>query len=291
MTSRIRATGSYLPTREIRNQDLKQFPASAQALIQEKTGILARRYAADDECTSDLAAQAGRACLLMAGCQPEEVQAIIVATSSPDRMQPSTAARAQHVLGAKNAFAFDVNSVCTGAIYALELGNALVKSGRVTNVLILAAEVYSRILNPSDFSTCPYFGDGAGAALLEASERSGGILHTILKTDGSGHDVIQVPAGGTMRPYAKMASPKEQYFTMKGREVYDFAVSRGAEVIVELLAALGLSTDEVSHVIPHQANINIKSYCRSHRDSPSEVCSEPGSVRQHGCGVGPDRLG
>jgi 3-oxoacyl-[acyl-carrier-protein] synthase-3 len=258
MIAHLRATGSYLPRNEVLNQDLKQFPASALPLIEQKTGITARRYAADDECTSDLAAQAARACLSQAGLAAEDVEGIILATSSPDRMQPATATRVQALLGAKNAFAFDVNSVCTGAVYALETGNAFIRAGLVRNVLVVASEVYSRILNPADFSTCPYFGDGAGAVLLEAAaDGSSGIMGTILRADGTGHDVIQVPCGGTMKPYSQMQALREQYFTMKGREVYEFAVTRAPEVIRELMSAMGLTRECISWVVPHQANLNV----------------------------------
>lgn len=237
--------------------DLTQFPAQARVMIEQKTGIVARRYAAAGECTSDLAVQAARACLARAELSAEDVQGIILATSSPDRMQPATATRVQHLLGARNAFAFDVNSVCSGGVYALEVGNSFIKAGLVKNVLIIASEVYSRILNPADFSSLPYFGDGAGAVLLESGEGSSGIIRTILHTDGAGHDVIQVPCGGTMRPYASMQSPREQYFTMKGKEVYEFAVCRAPEIMRELMEAASLTPDCVSWVIPHQANLNI----------------------------------
>jgi 3-oxoacyl-[acyl-carrier-protein] synthase-3 len=261
MIARLRATGSYLPEKEVLNQDLTQFPASARPLIQQKTGIVARRHAGKGECTSDLAAQAARVCLADAGLPAGDVQGIILATSSPDRMQPATATRVQHLLGATGAFAFDVNSVCSGGVYALEVGNAFIQAGIVRNILVIASDVYSKILNPADFSTYPYFGDGAGAVLLQSHEDSHqgspGIIKTILRTDGAGHDVIQVPCGGTMKPYALMQSPREQYFTMKGKEVYDFAATRAPEIIRELMEAAGLTPDCVAWVIPHQANLNI----------------------------------
>jgi 3-oxoacyl-[acyl-carrier-protein] synthase-3 len=257
MMARLRATGSYLPEKEVLNEDLTQFPAAARTLIEQKTGIVARRHAGAGECTSDLAAQAARACLARAELPVEDLQGIILATSSPDRMQPATATRVQHLLGARNAFAFDVNSVCSGALYALEIGNSFIKSGLLTNVLIIASEIYSRILNPADFSTYPYFGDGAGAVLLESCEGSSGVIRTILRTDGTGHDVIQVPCGGTMKPYALMQSPREQYFTMKGKEVYAFAAARAPEIIRELMQEANLTPDCIAWVIPHQANLNI----------------------------------
>ncbi len=257
MWAQVISTGSYLPEQEVVNADLRQFPESAIPLIQTKTGIAARRYAKDGECTSDLAAQAARTCLARANFPAEQVQALILATSSPDRIQPATATRVQHLLGLRRCFAFDINSVCSGALYALEIGNSLLRAGQVENVLVVAAETYSRLLNPDDFSTRPYFGDGAGALLLARSEKGKGVIRSILRTDGSGHDVIQVPAGGSMLPYGKHTSSRQLYFTMRGREVYNFAVEKGAEVIGELLQTAELSTDAVSYVVPHQANIHI----------------------------------
>ena len=268
--SRVRATGSYLPEREVLNQDLKQFPASSLPLIEQKTGIAARRYAGENESTSDLAAKAADACLRLANLQAEEVQAIILATSSPDRIQPATATRVQSLIGASRAFAFDVNSVCSGGVYGLEIGNSLIQSGVVSNVLVVASEVYSRILNPTDFSTCPYFGDGAGAVLLERSEGPAGIMGSLLRSDGAGHNVIQVPCGGTMKPYSRMQSPREQYFTMKGKEVYEFAVTRAPEIMRELLASTGLAPECISWVIPHQANVNIINAIAAAVDIPRE---------------------
>lgn len=257
MGIQVISTGSYLPEREVRNADLTQFPESVIPLIQAKTGIAARRYARDDECTSDLAAQAARICLARAEFPVEQVQALILATSSADRKQPATATRVQHLLGLQDGFAFDINSVCSGGLYALEVGTSLLRAGQVDNVLVVAAEVYSRLLNPNDFSTWPYFGDGAGALLLVRSQTGPGVIRSILRSDGSGHDVIQVPAGGSMLPYGKQSSPRQLYFTMRGKEVYDFAVEKGTEVVRELLAAAELSMDAVSYVVPHQANIHI----------------------------------
>lgn len=253
----VAATGSYLPPREVLNADLKQFPVSALPLIQAKTGIAARRYAGGDECTSDLAVRAAQVCLTRANCSADRVQALILATSSPDRKQPATATRVQHLLGMRSGFAFDVNAVCSGALYALSLADSLLCAGRVDNVLVVAAEVYSRLLNPDDFSTCPYFGDGAGAILLERSEQAPTVIGTLLRSDGSGHDVIQVPAGGSMLTYGEHKSSRQLYFTMRGREVYQFAIDKGTEAVRELLADLDLSSESVCHVVPHQANIHI----------------------------------
>jgi 3-oxoacyl-[acyl-carrier-protein] synthase III len=252
--SGVAATGRYLPATVVRNEDL-QFPRNAIPMIAAKTGIRERRYAADGECTSDLAAAAGRDCLTKARVAADQVSAIIVSTSSPDRIQPPTAARVQDLLGARNAFAFDMNAVCSGAIYAVHTADGLIRAGH-TRILVIAAEVYSRILNRQDFSTAPYFGDGAGAVLLETSETPH-ITGTVLHTDGSGADVIRVPGGGSMLPYPKLERPEDVYFTMRGKDVFEFAVRRGADAIDESLQRAGLRRADIQLFIPHQANENI----------------------------------
>ncbi len=254
--TRILSTGSYVPDQTIRNEDLRQFPVAVIPLIERKTGIKARHHAATDQCTSDLAFEAARNCLERVCVEAISIDAIILATSSPDRLQPATATRVQQLLGATRAFAFDVNSVCSGAVFALSLGDSLIRSGSAVRVLIVAAEIYSRYLNPADFSTYPYFGDGAGAVLLEATEQPTEILCTTLHSDGSGSEVIQVPAGGTMHPSVDSSSP-ERYFTMNGKEVFQFAISRGSEVLGEVLAIAGVPTEQVDWLVSHQANRNV----------------------------------
>lgn len=253
----VLATGSYLPEQIVANSALTQFPPSALPLIEQKTGVKERRHARRDQCTSDLAYEAARRCLDLAAVAPPQLDTIILATSSPDRTQPATAARLQYLLGATTACAFDLNSVCSGAVYALHVGAALIRAGSARRVLVVAAEVYSKILNPSDFSTYPYFGDGAGAVLLAEGPGRAEIVDTILRTDGSGHDIIQIPVGGTMRPYQWNSNPADIYFRMNGKEVYKFAISRGTEVVQEIIAKNGLRRSEIAHVVLHQANANI----------------------------------
>lgn len=255
--SRIAATGHYVPPTTVRNEDLLQFPANSLALIESKTGVRARRHAASTECTSDLGFYAATACLARAGIPATDLDAIVLATSSPDRIQPATATRVQQALGATHAFAFDVNSVCTGAVYGIAIADAMVRTGQCRTAMVIAAEVYSKYLNRTDFTTYPYFGDGAGAVLLTASNGQPGIVETLLRSDGSGADVIQIPGGGTMLPYGAMTQEKDAFFRMRGREVYDFAVTRGAEIIGELLRQTSLTPADVAWVVPHQANINV----------------------------------
>ena len=257
MYSKIVSTGGYLPEIQVDNQDLIQFPKSSIELIELKTGVKSRRHAKEDECTSDLAINAANKCLKNAGFNPQELDAIVLATSSPDRMQPATATRVQYEIGAQRAFAFDINSVCTGSIYGIYLADLMIQSGTCKNVLLVASEVYSKIIDPKDFSTYPYFGDGAGAVLFCKSNERSGVIKSLLHSDGSGADLIHVPIGGTMLPYRNIKSEKETYFKMKGREIYDFAVTRGAEVVDELLRETQVEVDEIKFIIPHQANINI----------------------------------
>ena len=255
-SSRVVATGSYLPSKVVKNEDLSQFPQVSISLIAEKTGVRERRHASASENTSDLAIAACRAAVTKAHIGPLEVGCIVLATSSPDRIQPATATRVQHAIGATNAFAFDVNSVCTGSVYALAVADSFIKTGLCKNALVVAAEVYSRFLNPQDVSTYPYFGDGAGAVMLAASEGEAGIVTSVLHSDGSGADVIQIPGGGSLKPLAA-CSPLDGFFRMRGREVFQFATSKGAEVIEELLAKAGVTRENIACVITHQANINI----------------------------------
>jgi 3-oxoacyl-[acyl-carrier-protein] synthase III len=254
----IHSTGSHLPDRVVMNEELTQFPARSLKLIAEKTGVRSRRVAPEGQCTSDLALAASRACLEKARFAADRIQAILLSTSSPDRMQPATATRVAHELGAHGAFAFDINSVCSGSTFGLCLADSLIQSGKCENVLFVAAEMYSRILNHKDFSTYPYFGDGAGAVLLRGDSSEGkGILHSCLKTDGSQRDVICVPAGGTMLPFNKMAEPGSAYFKMRGRIVFDFAVKQGTAIIRQLVQEAGVSLEEIALFVCHQANINI----------------------------------
>jgi 3-oxoacyl-[acyl-carrier-protein] synthase-3 len=163
----------------------------------------------------------------------------------------------QYLLKATNAFAFDINSVCSGSTYGIALAQSFIRSGICANVLYVASEIYSKILNPKDFSTFPYFGDGAGAILFGSGKDKTGVMASILRTDGNGSDVICIPGGGTMMPFEEIPDAKAIYFQMKGREVFSFAVGKGTEVILQLLEKSNLSTESIQCFICHQANVNI----------------------------------
>lgn len=254
----IRATGSHVPERVVANEDLEQFSPEAREMVFQKTGVLARRQAAPDECTSDLALKAAGMCLDRADFPANELDGIVVATSSPDRMQPATATRVQHNLGARKAFAFDINSVCSGSTFGISLADAFLRSGQAGSLLLVGSEVYSKITNPKDFSSYPFFGDGAGAVLFTAEENSGrGVLRSCMQSDGGLSDMICVPAGGTMLPFERMASPRQAYFRMKGVDVFSFAVEKGPEIIRRLLSEAGVAPEDVAGYLCHQANINI----------------------------------
>jgi len=256
--SHILSTGSFLPEKIIANEELTQFSPEARKLIAEKTGVQTRRHAAEAECTSDLAIAAARKCLQKVNFPPEDIQGIVLSTSSPDRMQPATATRVQHELGAANAFAFDINSVCSGGSFGITVVDSLIQSGKFNSILLIASEMYSKILNSKDFSTYPFFGDGAGAVLFQAADgRSGGVLHSCLGTDGSRNDTICVPGGGTMLPFEKMPGPRSACFRMRGEEVFAFTMDKGPKIIRRLLEEAGVAMEEVKCFIGHQANINI----------------------------------
>lgn len=258
MRAKIVATGSYVPEKVVANADLTQFPPNGLQLIEAKTGIKYRRHARPGELTSDLALRAAQVCLGKAGVRAADVDAIILATSSPDRIQPATATRVQHQLGATKAFAFDINSVCAGAVYGICLADSLIRANTCKTVLLVASEVYSRFLNPSDFSTYPYFGDGAGAVLFCRDDADTvGVIESVLGSDGSGANLIQIPAGGSAMKVSEMTNPKDAFFQMDGKAVYGFATSKAPEIIRDVLTKAGIDKDAVTFVIPHQANINI----------------------------------
>jgi len=256
--SKIVSTGSYLPRREVSNIELTQFSAVRIPLIKEKTGIDSRRHVGKDEATSDLALRAAKSCLESGNFPASDLDAIILATSTPDRIMPASATTVQAKLGAVNAFAFDINSVCSGAVYAIDLADAMIKSGKCKNVLVIASDVYSKILNPKDFATYPYFGDGAGAVFVERCEhKQTGLIYSILHTDGNGSEVIHVPAGGSRMPGWCVETKDKFYFRMSGRKVYNFAVNEGSSVIIECIDKAGYTRDDIGCVIAHQASLNV----------------------------------
>jgi len=249
--SRIVGTGSYLPPRVVGNEEFAARLDTSDQWIRERTGIVRRHIADESQASSDLALEASRAALQAAGLKPGDLDLIIVATSTPDFVFPSTACLLQAKLGIRNFPAFDVQAVCSGFVYALATADNFIRAGMSRRALVVGAEVFSRILDWNDRGTCVLFGDGAGAVVLAAAEQPG--LHaSVLRADGSHADILSVPGnvcGGRI-----VGSP---YLQMQGSQVFKFAVKVLDEVARETLAAAGMQLADVDWLIPHQANVRI----------------------------------
>jgi 3-oxoacyl-[acyl-carrier-protein] synthase-3 len=251
----IAGTGGYLPARSVSNDELAAIHGldTSDAWIAERTGIRFRHIAAEGETASDMGAAACRAALEQAGADPAEVDAVIVATATPDAAFPSTAARIQAKLGMTRGLAFDVAAACAGFVYVLGVADAMIRAGQVRNVLVVGTEVFSRILDWTDRATCVLFGDGAGAVLLRGEEphgRSRGLLSTHLHSDGRFGDILKVDGGAGSTGGAGVVR-------MAGKEVFRHAVTKLASAVDEALAANGLLQSDVAWLVPHQANLRI----------------------------------
>ena len=251
MYSRIAGTGSYLPEKILSNHDLAKMVDTSDEWIVDRTGIRERHFAADNEVTSDLALAAAQRAIASAKLTVGDIDLIIVATTTPDIVFPSTACILQSKLGIAGCPAFDVQAVCSGFIYAVTVANMFIASGQARNALIVGAEVYSRILDWTDRKTCVLFGDGAGAVVLSASDEPG-VLATKLHADGSYADKLCVP--GWVRGGKTTGSP---FVQMDGASVFKFAVRVFDEVAREVLDAAKMSVADIDWFIPHQANIRI----------------------------------
>lgn len=250
--------GSYVPPREMSNDDWAQIVETSDEWITTKTGMKKRRIADPDISTSDLAVEACKIAIEDAGLKTSDIDLLILATSSPDVPLSSTAGIVQDKLGCTECAAFDINAVCAGWVHALDVGSRYAGTPGYENVLVVGSEIYSRILNWEDRATCVLFGDGAGAAVISGVESGRGVLGSWLMSDGSGSSVIEIPAGGVRTPI-----PSEgfvdgmQYFHMDGRAVWNFAIEAFPEAVRMVLEKVGRTLDEVDLIIPHQANINI----------------------------------
>jgi len=252
--SRIIGTGSYLPERILTNQDLEKIVDTSDQWIVDRTGIRKRHIAADDEFTCDLAEQAACHALEMAAIKPADIDLVVVATTTPDQVFPSTACLLQARLGIHGPAAFDVQAVCTGFIYAISVADKFIKTGSATRALVVGAETLSRIVDWQDRNTCVLFGDGAGAVVLEASDEPG-IISTHLHADGAFESLLRVPSG-ISRGYTALQEGTA-YMEMRGNEVFKMAVTTLGRIADETLKANGLEKPEVDWLIPHQANIRI----------------------------------
>ncbi len=250
--------GLCVPQRILTNAQLEQMVDTSDAWIVERTGMRERRIAAKGQTTSELAAGAAQAALQQAGLHADDVELVLVATSTPDTPVPATACRVQHRIGARKAAAFDVASGCTGFVSALMTGARLVAAGGFANAVVIGADVLSSITDYQDRDTCVLFGDGAGAVVLRAGAGGGEVLDHVLHADGSGADVIEVPAGGSAAPAGTDTVARRGHFLrMRGREVFRFAVARMCEVVEELAGRNGLTPRDIDWIVPHQANLRI----------------------------------
>ena len=254
MNSRIIGTGGYLPKNILTNSDLEEIVDTSDEWIRERTGIEQRHIVADDETTSDLAYQASILAFEMANVNAEQLDLIIVATTTPDKIFPSTATILQHKLGNSGSPAFDIQAVCTGFIYALSTADQFIKTGMAKKVLVVGAESMSRITNWEDRNTCVLFGDGAGAVVLEASTEEG-ILSTHLHADGKHEELLHVPSG-ISKP-AKTDDISEITMNMKGNEVFKVAVNTLSKIAKETLEANNITKEDLDWLVPHQANMRI----------------------------------
>ncbi len=254
----IRGWGMYLPERVVTNAEMATFVDTSDEWVRSRTGIAQRHFLADDETCATLATQAGRQALAQADLRADELDLIIVATCTPDYLLPSTACLVQEALGASKAAAFDLGAVCSGFMYALVTGSQFIETGNYRNVLVIGAEALSRFLNFKDRTTCVLFGDGAGAVVLQANATPAGVLSFVLNAQGSGADLIRVPAGGSAQPGgAKVLTESDYYIHMNGGEVYQFAVRTMSEDAANAIRRAGLTQDDITLVVPHQANTRI----------------------------------
>jgi 3-oxoacyl-[acyl-carrier-protein] synthase III len=251
MYSRVIGTGSYLPEKILTNRDLEQMVDTSDEWIRSRTGIAQRHIATDDQMASDLALNASREAMKAAKVDAGEIDLIIVATTTPDVIFPSTACILQDKLGVKGCAAFDVQAVCSGFIYALATADMFIRAGKYRTALVVGTEVYSRILDWSDRSTCVLFGDGAGAVVLTRSDRPG-IISSHLHADGSYKDILAAP--GSFSRGKIQGSP---FVMMEGNAVFKFAIKVLEDVVREALAENNLEVSDIDWLIPHQANIRI----------------------------------
>ena len=250
----VKGVGHYLPARVVENKEFEVSLDTSDDWITSRSGIKRRHFAAEGEKTSDMAIAAAQGALADAGLTPEDIDAIILATSTADLTFPSAATMVQTGLGMTRGFAYDVQAVCAGFVYALSTANAQIISGQAKRVLVIGAETFSRLMDWTDRSTCVLFGDGAGALVLEAAEGEGtskdrGILSVDLNSDGSYRDILYVDGG--------VSTGQTGYLRMEGKEVFRHAVEKLSETAETAMSRAGVGADEIDWVVPHQANIRI----------------------------------
>jgi 3-oxoacyl-[acyl-carrier-protein] synthase-3 len=250
--------GKYVPPKVLHNRDLERLVETTDEWIRTRTGIVERRMAGPKETTATMAVRAAQEALAVADFNPARLEFIIVATCTPDYPLPAVACQVQDALGAGRAGAVDINAGCSGFVYALAMGTALIAAGMYRNVLVIGADTLTRILDFTDRRTCILFGDGAGAVLLHESDRPTGLLAYTLGADGSGVDLLYIPAGGSRQPASlETVQNRLHYLRMNGNEVYRFAVNTVVRATQQVLKEAGLTVEDLALFIPHQANIRI----------------------------------
>jgi 3-oxoacyl-[acyl-carrier-protein] synthase-3 len=255
---KITGSGFYVPDRVMTNFDLEKIVDTSDEWITTRTGIKERRIASEDQATSDLAIEASWKTLKDAGLKVKDIDMIILATSTPDTIFPSTACWIQKGLGADHIPAFDVSAGCTGFLYGMIVAEGLILNGTAKRILLVGGEMLTRVSDYKNRNTCVLFGDGAGAVILEESDDESGMLSSYWKADGKLGDLLYQPAGGTRIPPSIEALEKGlHYLTMKGNEVFKHAVKCMGEAALEALKSAGLKREAIDHFIPHQANIRI----------------------------------
>ncbi len=256
----IVGTGSYVPDKVLTNFDIEKMVDTSDEWIKTRTGISERRIASKKEACSDLAVKASKKALKHAGIKAKDIDMILVATATPDMLFPSTACMVQLGIGAKNAFAYDLSAACSGFVYGLSVAEQYIKSERYKTILLIGSEIFSRITNWNDRSTCILFGDGAGAVVVRAEmiRKKEGILSTHLHSDGHYHDLLFVPGGGSRRPISeKIINEKEHLIKMKGNETFKVAVRFMVNAAREAISYNDYTIEDINLVIPHQANKRI----------------------------------
>ncbi|MGH7888262.1 MAG: beta-ketoacyl-ACP synthase III [Candidatus Binatia bacterium] len=256
--SAILGTGSELPAKIVTNRELERMVDTSDEWITVRTGIKERRVLEEGKGNADMAFHAAKRALDDAGMEAKDLDAIIMGTVSPDYPFPSSACVLEDLLGARNAFSFDVGAACSGFLNALSVADLYIRAGKANNALVVGSDTLSRLLNWQDRATCILFGDGAGAVVLGASENGSGILSTKLRTDGSYVKTLYVPAGGSLKPASlNTVHNNEHTITMNGKEVFKIAVRSMEEISRQALAEAGVSIEQVALVVPHQANRRI----------------------------------
>jgi 3-oxoacyl-[acyl-carrier-protein] synthase-3 len=259
------SVGAYLPANVVTNEDLSAYVDTSDEWIQRRTGITQRHFVGDGETTADLASHAANQALANAAMQPQDIDLIIVATTTPDNTFPSTATKVQHQIGAAGAIAFDVQAVCAGFIYAVDVAEAMLRGGRGRRALVIGAESFSKLLDWQDRTTCVLFGDGAGAVILEITDEASdwGIRSSVLHADGAHRDILYVDGGPS-------STNDVGHVRMEGKEVFRHAVEKLAAVMDEALAAADMQPQDIDWLVPHQANIRIIDAMQKKMQLPSE---------------------